>query len=540
MKKIKFRKMLVTCALPYANGPIHLGHMLEHIQADIWVRYNRMIGNEVYFICADDAHGTPIMLKAQELKITPVKMIQKIYQQHIDIFKKFYISYDHYHTTHSNENYFFVQLIFKRLKKQKYILKKTVKQLFDKQYNMFLPDRLVQGTCPHCKTIKQYGDYCEQCGSYTSIHLIDPISIVSNTVPIIKQSEHYFFNLPCFYKMLLSWISSDVLDNNIKNKVLEWFHVGLKLWDITRDKPYFGFNILDDIDKFFYVWLDAPIGYISAFKHFCDINKHICFYEWWKTDTKTELYHFIGKDIIYFHSLFWPAILEGSFFRKPTKIFVHGHVTLNGMKMSKSKKTFITALELLNYVNADSLRYYFASKISNNIDDIDFSLHNITYKINSDIVNKIVNIASRTAYFINTYFHNNLSVNINLDIYLEFINKAKIMHYYYTNRQFSHVINMIIILTDIANSYIDTHKPWLIIKNQPDITHNVCSLAINMFRVIMIYLKPIVPNLSYKTEIFLKDTLCFKKLSQPLVNHKINKFFILFQRIKIKNINKIF
>ncbi|QJC30229.1 methionine--tRNA ligase [Enterobacteriaceae endosymbiont of Neohaemonia nigricornis] len=534
------KKILVTCALPYANGPIHLGHMLEHIQADIWVRYRRMCGDEIYFISADDAHGTPIMLKAKASNIQPERMINKIFTQHIKDLKNFYISYDNYHTTHSQENYFFSKLIFNRLKKNKLIKKKIVDQLYDKKYNIFLPDRLVQGTCPFCYSIKQNGDHCNNCGrNYESIALIKPISILSGTIPIIRKSEHYFFILNKLFNILKTWIMSGVLEDIVINKVLEWFNASLKSWDITRDKPYFGFNIPNTTDKYFYVWLDAPIGYISTFYNFCSKNKKLCFYEWWKTNSITELYHFIGKDIIYFHSLFWPAILEGSYFRKPTKLFIHGHVTLNGYKMSKSQGTFITAKKWLQYINADSLRYYYATKISNNIDDIDLNLNDIAYKVNSDIVNKIVNIASRTSYFINNYFYNTISKYIDMKIYLQFVNSSQIIHTYFIQRQFSHVIQEILCLADIANKYIDTHKPWITIKKNQHLTHNICSLAINMFRIIMIYIKPIMPDLSKKTEIFLNTILSFKDIHIPLLNHQINKFVVLFERIdenQIKNI----
>ncbi|QJC37154.1 methionine--tRNA ligase [Enterobacteriaceae endosymbiont of Donacia thalassina] len=535
------KKILVTCALPYANGSIHLGHMLEHIQADIWVRYHRMIGNEIYFICADDAHGTPVMLKALQLKINPEDMINKIYYEHITDLKNFNISYDNYYTTHSHENFFFSKLIFNRLKKQKFIKKKIIQQLYDISHNIFLPDRFVKGICPNCKSINQYGDHCECCGStYSSIDLITPISILSNTTPILCNSEHFFFDLPKFKNFLKNWITSGVLNHKIKNKIQEWFILGLKKWDITRDGPYFGFKIPKYMNKYFYVWLDAPIGYISTFKNLCD-KKKINFYEWWKRNSSKELYHFIGKDIIYFHSLFWPAILEGSNFRKPTKLFVHGHVTLNGFKMSKSKGNFITAKKWLNFLDSDSLRYYYASKISSDINDIDFNLSDFVYKINGDIVNKIVNLASRNSYFINNYFNDNLSKNIDMLLYLKFVKKSEIIHEYFIQGKFSHVIKQIVILSDIANCYIDKYKPWLLIKNnlKKKEVQSICSMGINMFRVIMIYIKPIMPILSYKTELFLKNKLCINKIKIPLINKKINKFKPLFFRININNLNKL-
>ncbi|QJC35114.1 methionine--tRNA ligase [Enterobacteriaceae endosymbiont of Donacia proxima] len=537
----KKKKMLVTCALPYANGSIHLGHLLEQIQADIWVKYNRMCGHEVYFICADDAHGTPVMLKAKQLNINPEKLINKIYNEHVLDLKQFNIDYDNYHTTNSIENFFFVKLIFNHLKKKNFIKKKIIKQLYDDTYNLFLPDRFIKGTCPNCKSINQYGDHCENCGTtYSSVHLINPISILSKKKPILCNSEHYFFDLPQFNNFLQKWINSNVLDHIIKNKIQEWFFLGLKQWDITRDGPYFGFKIPKTINKYFYVWLDAPIGYISTFKNLCDKYSKLNFYQWWEKKTNTELYHFIGKDIIYFHCLFWPAILEGMNFRKPTKLFVHGHVTLNGYKMSKSRGNFITARKWLEFIDSDSLRYYYASKLSSNINDIDLNINDFTFKINGDIVNKIVNLASRNAYFINNYFNDNLS-NINIILYLKFIKKSEIIHNYFFKRQYSHVIKQIIILSNIANSYIDKHKPWLLIKDnlKKKKVHNICSMGINMFRVIMIYLKPIMPILSKKTELFLKHKLSFHNIKNPLINQKINKFKPLFSRINIKNIKNI-
>lgn len=535
------KKILVTCALPYSNGSIHLGHMLEHIQADIWVRYHRMCKNKIFFICADDAHGTPVMLKARNLNISPENLINKIYYEHITDLKKFNISYDNYYTTHSNENFFFSKLIFNRLKKKNFIKKKIIKQLYDFVHNIFLPDRFVKGSCPNCKSINQYGDHCENCGaSYSSIDLITPISILSNTTPILCNSEHFFFDLPQFNNFLKNWIYSGVLNKKIKNKIYEWFILGLKKWDITRDGPYFGFKIPNSINKYFYVWLDAPIGYMSTFKNLCD-NKKINFYEWWKKDSNTELYHFIGKDIIYFHSLFWPAILEGSNFRKPTKLFVHGHVTLNGFKMSKSRGNFITAKKWLNFVDSDSLRYYYASKLSSDINDIDFNLDDFVFKINSDIVNKIVNLASRNAYFINNYFNDNLAKNIDMSLYLKFVKKSEVIHEYFMQGKFSHVIKQIIVLSDKANYYIDKYKPWLLIKDKfkKKIVHSICSMGINMFRVIMIYIKPIMPMLSKKTELFLKNKLCLDKIKLPLINRKINKFQPLFFRIKINHLKKM-
>ncbi|VAS18798.1 methionyl-tRNA synthetase [Klebsiella pneumoniae] len=390
------KKILVTCALPYANGSIHLGHMLEHIQADVWVRYQRMRGHEVNFICADDAHGTPIMLKAQQLGITPEQMIGEMSQEHQTDFAGFDISYDNYHSTHSDENRELSELIYTRLKENGFIKNRTISQLYDPEKGMFLPDRFVKGTCPKCKSPDQYGDNCEVCGAtYSPTELIDPKSVVSGATPVMRDSEHFFFDLPSFSEMLQAWTRSGALQEQVANKMQEWFESGLQQWDISRDAPYFGFEIPNAPGKYFYVWLDAPIGYMGSFKNLCDKRGDTTsFDEYWKKDSTAELYHFIGKDIVYFHSLFWPAMLEGSNFRKPTNLFVHGYVTVNGAKMSKSRGTFIKASTWLNHFDADSLRYYYTAKLSSRIDDIDLNLEDFVQRVNADIVNKVVNLAS--------------------------------------------------------------------------------------------------------------------------------------------------
>ncbi len=400
------KKILVTCALPYANGSIHLGHMLEHIQADVWVRYQRMRGHEVNFICADDAHGTPIMLKAQQLGITPEQMIGEMSQEHQTDFAGFNISYDNYHSTHSEENRQLSELIYSRLKENGFIKNRTISQLYDPEKGMFLPDRFVKGTCPKCKSPDQYGDNCEVCGAtYSPTELIEPKSVVSGATPVMRDSEHFFFDLPSFSEMLQAWTRSGALQEQVANKMQEWFESGLQQWDISRDAPYFGFEIPNAPGKYFYVWLDAPIGYMGSFKNLCDKRgDSVSFDEYWKKDSTAELYHFIGKDIVYFHSLFWPAMLEGSNFRKPSNLFVHGYVTVNGAKMSKSRGTFIKASTWLNHFDADSLRYYYTAKLSSRIDDIDLNLEDFVQRVNADIVNKVVNLASRNAGFINKRF----------------------------------------------------------------------------------------------------------------------------------------
>lgn len=537
------RRILVTCALPYANGAIHLGHMLEHIQADVWVRYQRMRGHEIYFICADDAHGTPIMLKAEQLGITPEQLIASVKQEHKRDFAGFNISFDNYHSTHSPENRELSELIYQRLQNHGYIKTKIISQLFDPEKQMFLPDRFVKGTCPKCKSPDQYGDNCEVCSAtYSPIELINPKSVISGATPIIKDSEHYFFDLPEFKSMLQEWIRSGSLQEQVANKMQEWFESGLQPWDISRDAPYFGFEIPGVPGKYFYVWLDAPIGYMGSFKNYCDHRGTISFDDFWQKDSSTELYHFIGKDIVYFHSLFWPAMLEGSDHRKPTNIFVHGYVTVDGAKMSKSRGTFIQANTYLKYLDPDCLRYYYAAKSSAAIDDIDLSLEDFVQRVNSDIVNKVVNIASRCAGFIHKRFDGKLSQYIlDQDLYDMFIAKASIIGEHYEARELGKAIREIMALADEANRFIDEKAPWIVAKqaDQEQLLQDICSMGINLFRVIITYLTPVIPSLSQRSEEFLNTTLQWDTLDQPLVNHTINKFKTLFSRIEMSNIEKM-
>lgn len=529
------RQILVTCALPYANGAIHLGHMLEHIQADIWVRYQRMRGHEIYFICADDAHGTPIMLKAQQLGMTPEAMIDAVKIEHEKDFAGFNISFDNYHSTHSQENRVLSSHIYQRLKDNGYIKTQIIEQLFDTEKQMFLPDRFVKGTCPRCKAPDQYGDNCEVCSAtYSPTELIDAKSALSNTTPVIKESEHYFFDLPAFEEMLREWTRSGSLQEQIANKMQEWFDIGLQPWDISRDAPYFGFEIPDAPGKYFYVWLDAPIGYMSAFKNYCEKANHVDFEHFWQKNSRTELYHFIGKDIVYFHSLFWPAMLEGSQYRKPTNIFAHGYVTVNGAKMSKSRGTFIQANTYLDHLDPDCLRYYYAAKLSPRIDDIDLNLDDFIQRVNSDIVNKVVNLASRSAGFINKRFNGLLSAQLDdKNLFDQFINKADIIAQYYEDREFAKAMREIMALADEANRYIDEKAPWVIAKQegQDAELQAVCSMAINLFKILMTYLKPVVPQLAERTEQFLKVTLTWDTLNHPLLANTINPFKALFTRI---------
>ncbi|EPM5563704.1 methionine--tRNA ligase [Providencia thailandensis] len=533
-------KLLVTCALPYANGSIHLGHILEHIQADIWVRYQRMRGKEVHFICADDAHGTPIMLKAQQLGVSPEDMIAAVNKEHQDDFAGFAISYDNYHSTHSEENKQLSELIYNKLKNNGFIKNRTISQLYDPEKGMFLPDRFVKGTCPTCKAEDQYGDNCEVCGAtYSPTELINPRSVVSGATPEMRDTEHFFFDLPAFSDMLQAWTRSGALQEQVANKMQEWFESGLQQWDITRDAPYFGFEIPDAPGKYFYVWLDAPIGYMGSFKNLCDKRGNINFDEFWNKDSNTDLYHFIGKDIVYFHSLFWPAMLEGSGYRKPTNLFVHGYVTVNGAKMSKSRGTFITAHSYLDHLDADCLRYYYAAKLSSRIDDIDLNLEDFVQRVNSDIVNKVVNLASRNAGFIAKRFGGKLSDNIaDPALYQQFIDAAQIIGDAYTSREYGKAVREIMALADLANRYVDEKAPWVVAKQEgkDQELQDICSMGINLFRVLMTYLKPILPGLAKRAEAFLNIELTWDSITTPLTHHDVAPFKALFTRIEMAKV----
>ncbi|WP_429049423.1 methionine--tRNA ligase [Aeromonas hydrophila] len=531
------RTMLVTCALPYANGSIHLGHMLEHIQADIWVRYQRMRGHQVHFVCADDAHGTPIMLKAQQLGITPEEMIAAVSKEHQADFAGFNISFDNYHSTHSDENRELAELIYGRLQAGGKIKSRTISQLFDPEKSMFLPDRFVKGTCPKCKSPEQYGDNCDSCGAtYSPTELIDPKSAVSGATPVMKDSEHFFFDLPQFEKWLAEWVrGSGAIQEEMANKMQEWFESGLQQWDITRDAPYFGFEIPGAPGKYFYVWLDAPIGYMASFKNLCNKRGDIDFDSYWKADSEAELYHFIGKDIAYFHCLFWPSMLEGAGFRKPTKVNVHGYVTVNGAKMSKSKGTFIKASTYLNHLDPECLRYYYAAKLNSRIDDLDLNLDDFVARVNADVVNKLVNLASRNAGFIAKRFDGKLAATCaEPELYAEFANARTAIAEAYESREFSRAIREIMALADKANRYVDDKAPWVIAKQEGADAElqAVCSVGINLFRVLMAYLKPVMPLLAERAEAFLGETLSWDGVAQPLINHQLAPFKALFSRIE--------
>ncbi len=530
------RRILVTSALPYANGEIHLGHLLEYIQTDIWVRFQKMQGNECHYVCADDAHGTPIMLKADEMGIDPEELIAGVSERHQADFKDFNVDFSQFHSTHSEENRHYSELIYSRLKDSGFIKTRVISQAYDPEKEMFLPDRFIKGECPKCGAEDQYGDNCEVCGAtYSTTELKNARSVVSGAVPIEKESEHYFFDLPQFEQQLKEWTNAGHLQDEVSNKLAEWFEQGLQQWDISRDKPYFGFQIPGTEDKYFYVWLDAPIGYMASFKKLCD-NSDLEFDDFFAKGSDTELYHFIGKDIVYFHALFWPATLMGSNFRTPNAIFAHGFLSVNGQKMSKSRGTFIQARTYLETLNPECLRYYYAYKLSSKIDDIDLNLEDFKQRVNSDIVGKVVNIASRSASFVVKKYDKELSAEcIEQELYNEFVAAGPEIAALYEARNFGHAMRSIMKLADKANQYIDEKKPWQLAKEEGKAqeVHEVTSLAINLFRVLMTYLKPVLPEMAKSSEEFLNiDSLNWGDIKSPLTSHHINKFKPLMTRIE--------
>jgi methionyl-tRNA synthetase len=542
------RKLLVTSALPYANGPLHIGHLLEHIQADIWVRFQKMMDRDCVFLSGEDAHGTPVMLAAQQSGISPEMLVAKIADEHKRDLSEFYIDFDNFYTTHSPENEALITLIYQRMKDKGDVYNKIIKQAYDPKAQMFLPDRYVKGICPCCKTPDQYGDNCEACGStYSPLDLIDPKSIITGVTPIAKESDHYFFQLSNYSDFLRNWITQDHhLAEEVSNKLLEWFKEGLHDLDISRDGPYFGFKIPETENKFFYVWIDAPIGYMAILKNLCSRHSTLNFDDYWSNAAHSELYHFIGKDIINFHAIFWPAILKSADFRTPTGIFVHGYVTVNGKKMSKSRGTYIAARHYLDHLDPEYLRYYFATKLNRKAEDIDFNLQNFIQKINSDLIGKLVNIASRCASFINKKFANKLSATLlTPKLMQEFIKKGDEIADNYEMRDYNRAMKNIMELADQANQMIDAEKPWLMIKNADSIqrAHEVCSLGLNLFRILMIYLKPVLPITAKKVERFLNiPTMTWNQREKGLFDHTINIFIPLLQRIPeetIKNMQKI-
>ena len=539
------RSILVTSALPYANAPLHLGHILEHTQTDIWVRYQKLYGNNCTYVCADDAHGTPIMLRAEELKITPEELIASVYDEHKSTFESFRISHDNYHTTHSEENKILSERIFNSLKSKDLIAQKKINQLFDTNKEMFLSDRYVKGGCPVCHEKDQYGDNCEKCSAtYDAIELEDPISVISGSKPIIKESEHLFFRLSELKKEIINWLNKANIQEPVRNKLNEWLEGELRDWDISRDSPYFGFEIPNYKDKYFYVWLDAPIGYLASHLNFLKkINAESNFESLWKSDSSLEVFHFIGKDIMYFHTLFFPVMLLESGFKTPDGVFVHGFLTLNGEKMSKSRGNFISAENYINNLDPDYLRYFFASKLGRGVDDIDLNLEDFKQKSNSDLVNKYVNIASRTARFLNKDFEGILSKNLDQpELLEEFREKSKIISDLYDGLELSKAMKEIMSLADKANQYIDTKQPWVLIKdeNNKELVHAICTTSLNLFRIITILLQPVIPGFTQKAFEFLnEDNISWKSMETPLTGCKINEFSPIVTRIDENHINNL-
>ena len=541
------RKVLVTSALPYANGSIHLGHLVEYIQTDIWVRFQKMQGHTVHYVCADDTHGTPIMLRAEKEGITPEALIANVHQEHSADFKEFLVEFDNYYSTNSDENKVLSQGIYKALKANGKIATKTIEQFFDPVKNMFLPDRFIKGECPKCHAKDQYGDSCEVCGAtYNPTELINAYSAVSGATPVRKETEHYFFKLSECEQFLKDWTRSEAikgkptLQGEAANKMGEWFENGLNDWDISRDAPYFGFEIPDAPGKYFYVWLDAPIGYMASFKNLCD-KQGLNFDEYWAKDSKTELYHFIGKDILYFHALFWPATLEFSGHRKPTQIFAHGFLTVNGEKMSKSRGTFITARSYLDHIrNPEYLRYYYAAKLNSTMEDIDLNLEDFVARVNSDLVGKYINIASRTAGFINKRFAGQLKPSQNNAIVAEIKAAATVVAEAYAEREYGKALREIMRLADVANGFVAEKAPWVMAKQagQDAALQEVCSDALELFRLLTLYLKPVLPKLAAEIEQFLNIApLTWVSVDASLAeNHAINAYEHLITRIDPKAI----
>ncbi|HET8806852.1 MAG TPA: methionine--tRNA ligase [Methylophaga sp.] len=537
------RKILVTSALPYANGSIHLGHLVEYIQTDIWVRFQKMRGHEVHYVCADDAHGTPIMLRAQNEGITPEQLIADVSKEHQADFAEFAIGFDNYHSTHSEENRTLASHIYLANRDAGHIESRTISQAYDPEKEMFLPDRFIRGECPKCGAADQYGDNCEACGAtYDPTELKNPVSAVSGATPITKDSEHYFFKLGNFEPLLREWTQGDHLQSEVGRKLGEWFEAGLQDWDISRDSPYFGFEIPDAPGKFFYVWMDAPIGYLASFKNYCE-RSGVDFDEFMRADSPTEMVHFIGKDIIYFHALFWPAMLKGAGMRLPNRIYAHGFLTVDGKKMSKSRGTFIKARTYLNHLNPEYLRYYFAAKLSSGIEDIDLSLADFQSRINSDLVGKVVNIASRCAGFINKRFDGKLTDELaDPALFTSFTQQAESIAKRYDNREFGQAMREIMALADKANQYIDEQKPWVLAKEEGKDAEvqAVCSMGINLFKVLVAYLKPVLPRTAEQAEAFLNiPSMDWAASQTPLLGHQINAFKPLMTRVEQDKIDAI-
>ena len=540
----KARKILVSNALPYANGSIHMGHLVEYLQGNIWVRFQKFRGHTCTYVCASDVHGTPVMLKARELGTSPEELTERITKEFLRDFSDFGIEFDNYYTTHSPENEALVVEMFDALRETGDIYTKTIEQAYDEREGMFLPDRFVRGTCPRCATEDQYGDACENCGAtYTPADLIDPISVLSGLPPVKRESEHYFFRLSDYEQRLHDWIKDAALEKSMVAKLDEWFDAGLRDWDISRDAPYFGFQIPGTDDKYFYVWLDAPVGYAASFKNLCDRRDDLDFDEYWRPGHDTELYHFIGKDIMYFHTLFWPAVLQGSGFRTPTSVFAHGFLTVNGQKMSKSRGTFINARTYLDHVHPAHLRYYYAAKLGPTMEDIDLNLDDFVARVNSDLIGKLINIASRCAGFISKRFDGKLADALpDPDLFATFANASEEIADHYERREFSKAMRRVMALADEANRYIDEKKPWIMAKDEDQLAdvQGVCTQGINLFRSLMIYLTPVIPSVADDARSFLgEDEWCWNNATTPLLATTISMFTPLLTRVELDQVQNM-
>ena len=537
------RRILVTSALPYANGAIHIGHLVEYIQTDIWVRFQKLCGHSCHYICADDTHGTPIMLKAEQRGVPPEQLIQEMQAAHEKDFSGFLIDFDHYSSTHSETNRALCEQLYRTLHKAGHIRRRVIQQFYDPQKNLFLPDRFIRGECPKCATPDQYGDGCEVCNStYNADELRNPVSALSGSKPLKRETEHLFFDLPHFDSMLREWLDSGTLQQEVVNKLQEWFATGLKEWDISRDHPYFGFTIPGESDKYFYVWLDAPIGYLATLRQLCD-QQGWDYQDFVQPDSDVEMYHFIGKDIMYFHCLFWPALLHGAGLRKPDGIFAHGFLTVNGRKMSKTRGTFIKATTWLQHLKPEYLRYYFATKLSPGLEDMDLNLDDFTTRVNADLVGKVVNIASRCARFMEQRFAGQLAATLeDPALHAEFVRAGALIREDYAQRHYARAMRRIMALADRANQYIEQHKPWVLAKQdgQQATLQTVCTMGLNLFRMLAIFLKPVLPQMAQRAEaLFGGAALCWADSERAVLDCRMEKFSPLMTRVKKQHIDAV-
>jgi len=538
------RNIMVSSALPYANGSIHMGHLVEYIQSDIWARFQKLRGHSCTYVCAADAHGTPIMIRARQEGVSPEDLVTRIAAEQLADLESFGVAFDNFHSTHSPENQELVERIYQALRDNGHIYTKTIEQAYDEQEKMFLPDRFVKGACPRCKSPDQYGDACEVCGAtYNPNDLIDPVSVLSDTRPVWRDSLHYFFKLSDFEDRLRAWMASADLHSNIGSKLEEWFEAGLRDWDISRDAPYFGFRIPDTEEKYFYVWLDAPGGYLASFLHYCRTNGAPDFDAYWDADSEHEVYHFIGKDIVYFHTLFWPAVLEGAGMRTPTSVFAHGFLTVNGKKMSKSRGTFINARTYRQNLDPSYLRYYYAAKLGPSLEDLDLNLEDFVARVNADLVGKLVNIASRCAGFISKRFDGQLADALEDEaLYRSFADHADDIAAHYEAREYSKAMRQVMALADEANRYIEARKPWQMIKDpeQADDVQAVCTQGLNLFRVLMVYLDPVIPAVASATrQLFREQEWAWDNVSAPLLGRAINRYEPLLTRVDARQVDKM-